>query len=125
MLEIIIEKDKNKTAEYYKQSGVEYNNDCEMLKAEDKGEIIGFCLFRQEKDIFYLLYVKPSDDLMLLDGLVRSMLHIASQRLIGEAYYVSQAPEEQLKKLGFIEDFKNKKLKMLPLLGNCENCKNI
>ena len=96
-----------------------------MLKAEDKGEIIGFCLFRQEKDIFYLLYAQPSDDLMLLDGLVRSMLHIASQRLIGEAYYVSPAPEEQLKKLGFIEDFNSKKLKMLPLLGNCENCKYI
>ncbi len=122
MIEIKKSLNNDEIREYFTKYGLKYNDNSQMILAKSGDEPIGFCLFYVCDKSIKLAYCYPDNDLMLLDGLVRSVLHFASENLIEEAYFTDTAPIEQLKKLGFIDDLSNKTLKMLGLLGNCENC---
>lgn len=123
MLEIKIENNIEIIKNTYKEKGITYNNKDKLILAKDKNEVLGCVLFSVINNNIYLKYAEPKEDIMLLDGLVRSMLHYASENLIQNAYFEDTSPIEQLKKLNFIDTSDKNKLFMLGLLGKCENCK--
>ena len=124
MIEVLKEENSVVIKETYIAKNIEYNVGDMLICATENGNTIGQILFSCSKDEIVLKYAEPKEDILLLDGLVRSMLHYASENCIEKAFYAETAPVEQLNKLRFIENVDNKSLKMLGLLGSCENCKN-
>lgn len=124
MIEVLKTEDKDLIKETYSAKNIEYNDGDMLISATENGVIIGQILFSATDKEIILKYAEPKEDILLLDGLVRSMLHFASENCIEKAFYTDSAPIEQLNKLRFIDDLDNKSLKMLGLLGSCENCKN-
>ena len=124
MIEVLKTEDKDLIKETYSAKNIEYNDGDMLISATENGVIIGQILFSATDKEITLKYAEPKEDILLLDGLVRSMLHFASENCIEKAFYTDSAPIEQLNKLRFIDDLDNKSLKMLGLLGSCENCKN-
>lgn len=124
MVEVLKITDEDVIKSVYATKNIEYNCGDMLIAATENGNIIGQILFSANREAVTLKFAEPSEDILLLDGLVRSMLHFASENCIVKAFYEDTAPVEKLKKLSFIEDFDNKSLKMLGLLGSCANCKN-
>ncbi len=112
--------DKQKTEEFFIEKGLEFNENSGVLLADNNGEILGFCLYLLKKESITILEIEPKDDLSLLDGVLRSTLHLAANRNIADAYYVKD--EEIFKKLGFIKDENNKTLKIEKLFESCCSC---
>lgn len=124
MIEVLKIKNAEVIKETYFAKNIEYNDGDMLICATEKENIIGQILFSCNNKEITLKYAEPKEDILLLDGLIRSMLHYASENCIEKAFYTDTAPVEQIEMLGFIEDVDNKSLKMLGLLGSCENCKN-
>lgn len=124
MIEVLKVENTEVIKETYFAKNIEYNDGDMLICATENKNVIGQVLFSCNDKEITLKYAEPKDDILLLDGLIRSMLHYASENCIENAFYTDTAPIEQLNKLRFIEDMNNKSLKMLGLLGSCENCKN-
>ena len=124
MIEVLKIENTDVIKETYFAKNIEYNEGDMIICATENGDVIGQVLFSSTSKEITLKYAEPKEDILLLDGLIRSMLHYASENCIENAFYTDTAPIEQLNKLRFIEDMNNKSLKMLGLLGSCENCKN-
>ncbi len=124
MIEIKQTNDVELIKKYAEIEGVEYSDNLKMIKAFSGDEILGFSLFNVFNKKMVIETIKPKEDILFLDGILRSTLHFASENLIEEVYYGEKAPESEFIKHNFVEDLSNKKLKMLGLLGNCENCLN-
>ena len=123
MIQIIPVNNKDKLCCFYKESGIEINENSKAVAAEENGKTTGCCLFDSDKTSVYIRKVVPTDDIMFADGLLRSALFYASEHGCTEAYYTNEAPEELLNKLGFIENSDNRQLKFLKIFQSCENCK--
>ena len=124
MIEVLKVSDKNVIKDTYIAKNIDYNDGDMLICATENNNVIGHILFSCTNDAVVLKYAEPKEDILLLDGLIRSMLHYASENCIKSAFYADTAPVEQLAKLRFIDDTGIKSLKMLGLLGCCENCKN-
>lgn len=124
MVEVLKISDINVIKSTYAAKNIKYESGDMLIAATEQENIIGQILFSANKEEIVLKYAEPKEDILLLDGLVRSMLHFASENCIQKAFYEDTAPVDKLKKLNFIDDFDNKTLKMLGLLGSCANCKN-
>lgn len=124
MIEVLKVENTEVIKETYFAKKIEYNDGDMLICATQNKNVIGQVLFSCNAKEITLKYAEPKEDILLLDGLIRSMLHYASENCIENAFYTDTAPIEQLNKLRFIEDMNNKSLKMLGLLGSCENCKN-
>ncbi len=124
MVEVLKISDVNVIKSTYAAKNIEYKIGDMLINATENGDIIGQALFYADTEKIVLHYLEPKEDILLLDGLIRSVLHYASENCIKEAYFEKTAPIDKLQKLGFIEDLDKKSLKMLGLIGSCENCKN-
>lgn len=124
MVEVLTEKNPLVIKNSFLAKNIKYNYNSMLIKAVENGNTIGRALFFIENKKLVLQYLEPQKDIMLIDGLIRSVLHYASENLIEEAFYELTAPEELLEKLGFIDNKEDKKLLMLGLIASCENCKN-
>ncbi len=78
----------------------------ESLCAKDKEEVLGYCLFDIKDGEMTIRAIEPQSDLMLLDGVLRSTLHIAASRNLKQAIWAEKAPEKIFKTLGFITEEK-------------------
>lgn len=94
----------------------------ECLCAKDKDEVLGYCLFDIKDEEMTVLAIEPQNDLMLLDGVLRSTLHIAASRNLSKATYKEKAPEKIFKTLGFINEENNLNIGKL-YEGGCSCCK--
>lgn len=124
MIEVLKVENTDVIKDTYFAKNIEYKDGDMLICATENREVIGQVLFSCNSKEITLKYAEPKEDILLLDGLIRSMLHYASENCIEKAFFAETAPIEQLQKLRFIDDFDNKTLKMLGLLGSCENCKN-
>ena len=91
-----------------------------VVCARFNDEVLGCCLYSLYEKSICILDVEPKDDIMLADGILRSALHIAARRGIGDAYYSEKAPEEVFSKLGFIKDRSERKLDIDKLFSGCK-----
>ena len=123
MLEILICEEQSKTEALYKSLGLEYKPEYIALRAMNRDECLGFALFvinAREETVFA---VEPKSDVMLADGLLRSALHVGTERGITDAFYSGEDYIELFSKINFIEDLEFKKLKLQNLYSDCCCCK--
>lgn len=123
MLQILVCVDKTITKDLYKSLNLEYNDNYLAIRAMDRDECLGFSLFMIEENSETVFAVEPKEDRMLADGLLRSALHVGTERGITEAFYYGENYIELYEKINFIEDKEQKKLKLQNLFTDCCCCK--
>ena len=72
--------------------------------------------------IITIIFLEPSDDIMLADGILRSALHVADFRAITKAFYSDSVSVDLLKTLGFIKNSTEKTLDIEKLHESCCKC---
>jgi hypothetical protein len=122
MLEVLVCKDHNITQKLFKEAEVALPQTPLAIRAMNGEEMLGFCLFDIEDEKETVLFLSPEKDTLLADGLIRSALHVGTQRNITEAFYGEKVSTDLLKKINFLEDEKEKKLKLQNLFTDCCNC---
>lgn len=122
MIELRPLSDKNEMLCFYKKAELEVNEYSGCVKAADKGDVLGFCLYDLTQQRITIRYIEPLDDLGLADGILRSTLHVAAEKSIMNAFYADTVPEDFFKKLNFIKDESEKSLNIDKLFQSCCNC---
>lgn len=119
MITILPEKEKQSIIRFFKQCDVKYSEISGCVTACDGQEIIGYCLYELDDKKMTILRIEPISDIMLADGILRSTIHIATERSIMNIEYAENAPFELFDKLGFIKDKRERKLNADKLFGDC------
>lgn len=124
MLEI---QEKHSTEGYEKL--VEAHSDVVMLhitEALDKGEAIGFIAYSYEGEKTVVYDLDPHGDLMLCDGLVRSVLFKSCLKGISKCEFLldDESRYEQLRKLGFLKGDSIIAEDIDSFMNGCESCKH-
>ena len=96
--------EKNEAQLFFEKEGLSFSDNSNCLCAKDDEEVLGYCLFDIKDKKMTIHAIEPQHDLMLLDGILRSTLHIAASRELSEAVCGEKAPEKIFKTLGFIKD---------------------
>ncbi len=95
---------KDEAKFFFEKENLEFNKFSDCLCAKDKDKVLGYCLFDVKDDKMTVRAIEPQNDLMLLDGVLRSTLHIAASRNLTEAVCADKAPEKIFKTLGFLKE---------------------
>ncbi len=106
----------------FEKEGLEFKEESDCLCAKDKEEVLGYCLFDIKENTMTIRAIEPQNDLMLLDGVLRSTLHIAASRNIEKAVWSDKAPEKIFKTLGFVTEENTLNINKLYESG-CSCCK--
>lgn len=114
--------DKNEAKAIFEKEGIAYTQYSDCLCAKDKDEVLGYCLFDITDGEMTIRAIEPQNDLMLLDGVLRSTLHIAASRNIEKAVWSDKAPEKIFKTLGFVTEENTLNINKLYESG-CSCCK--
>lgn len=104
--------------EYYNKENIPFNDTSNCLLATEGEDIIGYCLFDIDK-VLMVHIISPTSDLPLLDGILRSTLHVGCERGIVDAFYSDTAPETAFKVLNFIKNIEEKSLNVDKLFQSC------
>lgn len=94
--------EKEESLAFFKKENLQMNDNSLCLCAKDKEEVLGYSLFDIESQKMIIRAIEPQNDLMLLDGVLRSTLHIAASRNVTEATWDDKVPVKIFKTLGFI-----------------------
>ena len=111
-----------KVQEYYEKENIPFGEFSNLLLATEKDEVLGYCLFDIE-DTLTVHKIEPQNDLSLLDGVLRSTLHVGCERGIFDAFYSNTAPETVFETLKFIKNKDEKSLNVDKLFKSCCDCK--
>lgn len=122
MIEIHPLRDKEKLAKLYVDSNVKMNENSMAVVCADGDDVLGFCLFDMLADSLVVHSLEPQNDLMLLDGILRSALHVGVENGIMSAFYSENAPKDVFSKLKFIKNEENRELNVDKLFSSCKNC---
>ncbi len=97
-----------------------------ITEALDRGEAIGFIAYSYEGDHTVIYDMDDGGDLMLCDGLVRSVLFKSCLKGIGTAVFdiEDSSKLETLRKLRFISADSNRAENIDSFMNGCENCKS-
>ena len=97
-----------------------------ITEALDRGEPIGFIAYSYEGDHTCIYDIDDGGDLMLCDGLVRSVLFKSCLKAIDKAVFEidDQSKLERLRKLRFIPQDGNTAENIDNFMNGCENCRN-
>ena len=107
---------------FFEKESLEYSEFSDCLCAKDGQEVLGYCLFDIKDGQMTVRAIEPQNDLMLLDGVLRSVLHIAASRNLEEAICGEKAPIGIFKTLGFLKE--DNKLNISKLYeSKCCSCK--
>jgi N-acetylglutamate synthase-like GNAT family acetyltransferase len=112
-------KDKSEIARIFSENGFSVNEKSGAVVAENKGEVLGRCLYYLDEKSIVILSVEPKEDLMMADGILRSALHVAAERSAMDAFYDVAADEQLFEKLGFIKSKSERRLDIDKLFGGC------
>ncbi len=96
--------DSQEARTFFEKEDLVFNEYSNCLCAKDGEEVLGYCLFDIDSKKMTVRAIEPQSDLMLLDGILRSTLHIAASRNLTEAVWSEKAPEKVFKTLGFINE---------------------
>ncbi len=115
--------DNRKTVRnYYEKENLSFTEFSNCLTAAENNAVLGYCLFDIDKKLT-VHKIEPQNDLPLLDGILRSTLHVGCERGIVDAAYSDTAPEKAFETLNFIKDKNEKSLKVDKLFESCCGCK--
>lgn len=96
--------EKEEAKAFFLKEGLSFTDNSSCLCAKDKAEVLGYCLFDIIDDTMIIRAIEPQNDLMLLDGVLRSTLHIAATRELESATFTDKAPQKIFKTLGFLKE---------------------
>ncbi len=96
--------DKTEARAIFEKEEITFCDYSDCLCAKDKDEVLGYCLFDIKDGEMTIRAIEPQNDLMLLDGILRSTLHIAASRNLKSAVWADKAPEKIFRTLGFVTD---------------------
>lgn len=122
MLEILICEDAQITKTLYAEYNIEFNDNSLAIRAMNGAECLGFALFSISGKNETVFAVEPKEDIMLADGLLRSALHVGTERGITDAFYFGSDYEDLYAKINFIENREEKRLKLQNLFTDCCHC---
>ncbi len=122
MIKVLPVTERETLKEIFEDSGCEFNDNSGCVVAADGTEILGRCLYYIDDESIKIIDVRPIDDIMLADGILRSALHVADYRGITDAFYLNSAPEQLFKSLDFIKSAADKSLKIEKLHESCCSC---
>ena len=114
--------EKCEVAPFFEKEGLECTRFSECLCAKDRDEVLGYCLFDIKDGEMTIRAIEPQNDLMLLDGVLRSTLHIAASRNLEKALWADKAPQEIFRTLGFVTEENTLNINKLHE-GTCNCCK--
>ena len=115
-------EDKNLIKQYYDKASIPFSDNANLLLATVGQEVLGFCLF-DINDVLTVYKIEPMNDLPLLDGVLRSTLHVGCERGKTDAFYDESAPEAVFEALGFVKNKAEKRLDVDKLFKSCCGCK--
>ena len=115
-------EDKNLIKQYYDKASIPFSDNANLLLATAGQEVLGFCLF-DINDVLTVYKIEPMNDLPLLDGVLRSTLHVGCERGKNDAFYAESAPEAVFEALGFVKNKTEKRLDVDELFKSCCGCK--
>lgn len=115
-------ENNNAAIPFFEKEKIEFSPFSDCLLAKDGDEVLGYCLFDIKDGEMNIRAIEPQNDLMLLDGILRSTLHIASSRDIKSAIWSDKAPEKIFRTLGFVADDNKLNINKLYESG-CSCCK--
>ncbi|HRR76525.1 MAG: hypothetical protein IJK31_09710 [Ruminococcus sp.] len=96
-----------------------------ITEAMDRGEAIGFIAYSYEGDHTVVYDMDDGGDLMLCDGLVRSVLFKSCLKGIGKAVFdMDESRLEKLRKLHFLLPGSNTAENIDSFMNGCEHCKS-
>ena len=121
MITLMPERDKDTVKDIFKSKSIEYNENSGCVLAKSGEEILGMCLYYLDNKSMTILHIEPKDDIMLLDGILRSTIHVATENFVLDIKYADKTYEETFEKLGFIKDKTAKSLDADKLFKGC-NC---
>lgn len=122
MISLIPSKNEQQIADYFKKHNLVLDDFSGCVTASEGENIIGYSLYRLDKDSMTVFVIEPQDDIMLADGILRSTLHVAAENFVLNAFYNNNSPIDLFAKLGFIKDEQEKRLNIDRLFSGC-NCK--
>ena len=96
--------EKSEAQAFFEKEGLSFSESSNCLCAKDKDQVLGYCLFDIEKGRMIIRAIEPQNDLSLLDGVLRSTLHIAASRNLEQATFTDKSPENIFKTLGFLKE---------------------
>ncbi len=117
-------EDENKVKQLFDENNVSYGENCGCVTAMDGDEVLGFCLYTFSDDAVTVHSVEPAAMLPLADGILRSALHVASNRFKFKAFYDNTDYEPLYEKLDFIKDKNEHLLDIDKLFRGCACHKN-
>lgn len=123
MITLLPEKNKDIIKKTFDENNLEYNENCGVLFAKSGEEILGFSLYSLSKEQMTIFKITAENDILLADGIIRSTLHIATEKFVLDARYSDSADKTVFEKLGFIKDENEKTLDTDKLFRGC-NCQN-
>lgn len=118
MITVLPEKDEKTVNELFLKSNIE-NKSGECVTARYGEEVLGYCLFTIRNGVIFIHDIVPHDDIMLADGVLRSALHVASERFVFKAKYDNRNLEEILTKLKFIKEAGTDEIDIDKLFRGC------
>ena len=122
MITVAPEKDKQFLEELFVKNGLTAGEHSSATVARCDGIILGFCLYDLcESDKRKLVVHKLcfGEDIALADGILRSVLYLAAQRNISDAFYSDTADKAVFERLGFVKSAEEKRLDIDKLFGGC------
>ena len=122
MITLLPEKDKKTVKKIFDGKSIEYNENSGCMIAKSGDEILGMCLYYLDKRSMTVLYIEPTNDIMLLDGILRSTIHIATESFVLDIKYADKSYEDIFEKLGFIKDKSTNSIDADKLFKGCGCC---
>lgn len=118
----IIKKDGVKGYEnILRELCLENDESVSVSEALNGGKADGFGIYKLEPDLITVYKISDNNDLMLADGILRSILFLAASRGVEKAVFENDAPDIA-KKLGLIKSC-NILEPISDIFGGCESCK--
>lgn len=118
MIKVLIEKEGPLKSSLLEKSGIK-ESDVECVAAKDGEELLGYCLFSVSDKKITIKDISPRDDILMADGVLRTALHIASERFIFNADYDNDDLTELLNNLKFIKNDKTREIDIDKLFRPC------
>lgn len=122
MIEVNVIKDFYETKKIFEENSISFENNCFCMAAKDGEETLGICLFKYENDSVIIKDIKPRNDLLMADGVLRSTFFVASNKNIEKAFFDNDDIVEIFKKLDFIDNIYDKSLKIKKIFDSCGCC---
>lgn len=122
MLQIIKKEDKQKYADIAVSLGISIDT-VHVSEAMDGDDVIGFSLYTLEADRIRIHIIQPCNDLVLYDGIVRSVLFLAVMKGIEKACFDEQSIETA-RRLKLIDDNSCELEPISQIFNGCADCRH-